>query len=616
MFTLQATLPLTMPPEWAVLQRQLFQVMDQSISPFLNKYTRADGTLIWRDQHPGRDGADDGYESFHNWPLLYTLGGGDFLGTLSIRQWEAITRQFTAYGQIHQEYEQGYDWFHQGESYLYFYYLGLAAPDQEANRDRARRFAGFYLNEDPAAPNYDPERRLIRSAYCGSRGPAIVMGGAEPKYGWSASMVPYGIPFEDVPGIRSYDDLKDPALARRMGEAMRARMGQGDVAANLAATSLMTHAYLFTGEERYRQWVLDYVEAWIERARANGGLLPDNIGLSGRIGETMNGKWWGGYYGWTWPHGFYNIGMAAIIAASNALLLTGDFRYLDLPRAQIDGVLQHAVEKDGELLVPYRYSDSGWFEYHVLDLLYPTAVWYLSMDAADWARLERLRRSSRTNWREVRFFRNKHDDGHEAPWLCFLQGGNPGYPEAILRENLGQVYRRMQQVREDSSDLARVNIHHWQELNPVLTEALVQLTLGAPQVVYNGGLLHCRVRYRDAERGRPGLPEGVAALVDGVGPDRASLRLVNLSPDQTRKVILQAGAFGEHRFDEVAYTARTSDYPGARGSYEPPVLQSETRRCPVRSSLLEVILPPGTEVRLDLATSRFVHRPAYASPPA
>ena len=148
-------------------------------------------------------------------------------------------------------------------------------------------------------------------------------------------MARYGLPHYDIPGITQIEDLKDPALARRMGEAMEQRMSRGDVVGNLAVTSLVTNAYLLTGEEKYRDWVLEYTDAWIERARQNNGLLPDNIGLSGQVGEYIDGNWYGGLYGWTWPHGFYNVQMAAQVAASNAYLLTQDAGYLDLPRIQI-----------------------------------------------------------------------------------------------------------------------------------------------------------------------------------------------------------------------------------------------------------------------------------------
>ena len=62
-----------------------------------------------------------------------------------------------------------------------------------------------------------------------------------------------------------------------------------DSANNLAATALVTNAYLYTGEEKYRRWVLDYVEAWLDRIRANGGIIPDNVGPTGKPGEQRDG---------------------------------------------------------------------------------------------------------------------------------------------------------------------------------------------------------------------------------------------------------------------------------------------------------------------------------------
>ena len=76
----------------------------------------------------------------------------------------------------------------------------------------------------------------------------------------------YGLPYTDISGVREYDDLKDPVLARRMGEAMQERMGKGDVVGNLMVTSLIANAFLLTGEEKYRRWIIEYVDAWRERA--------------------------------------------------------------------------------------------------------------------------------------------------------------------------------------------------------------------------------------------------------------------------------------------------------------------------------------------------------------
>ena len=105
---------------------------------------------------------------------------------------------------------------------------------------------------------------------------------------------------------------------------------RGDTPANLAATGLVTNAYLYTGDDTYKQWVLRYTEGWIDRMRRNGGIMPDNIGPSGKIGEYRDGVWWGGWYGWDCYKGM-NIGLTSItVAAQCAHLLSGDAGYLEL----------------------------------------------------------------------------------------------------------------------------------------------------------------------------------------------------------------------------------------------------------------------------------------------
>jgi hypothetical protein len=422
-----------------------------------------------------------------------------------------------------------------------------------------------------------------------------------------------------------------------MGKVMQQRMGKGDVAGNLIVTSLIANAYLMTGDEKYRQWIIEYVDGWIERARQNDGLLPDNVGPTGTVGELIDGKWYGGLYGWTWPHGYYNIGMAATVAAANTYLLTRNPAYLDLPRTQLDHVWELGEVRDPRTLemslaqhwvgeftalgdapemfvIPYRYGDQGWFDYQPLSPVYPTALWSLSMDAADWERIERLRRVEKYDWRTVVSFRNKEDCGHEQPWLRFLAGDNPTYPEDILRASYGVVCHRLALIREDQADLTQVHIHHWQQHNPIVTEALVQLTLGAPQTIYNGGLLMCRVRYFDATLRRPGLPADVAALVEQLAAERTVLRLVNLNPFATRHVIVQAGGLGEHQFLSASYDALTSDYPGSHHAYAPSPVTTASQTVAVDDKVLHVELPPATEIRLDFQMARFVNAPTYGLP--
>ena len=643
MLTITATTPSFPPPTWAILQRKLLDLMNDATAPFLARYVNADGELIWREGGTGsRDGADDFYESAYNWPLFYLLGGGDHLLTEGQRLWDGITRQLTRAGMVKDEYELGYDQFHQGESYIYFYFLCLADPANPVNQARARRFAGLYLNEDPAAPNYDPVHKIIRAAHNGSGGPRWGFSDAtEPSYNWGASMRIYGLPFHDIPGVNHYDDLRDPVKAQQMGQAMHERMGQGDVAGNLIVTSLVANAYLMTGDNKYRDWIVEYVDAWIERAKANDGLLPDNVGLSGQVGELMNGKWYGGLYGWTWPHGYYNIGMAATVAGSNAYLLTGNAAYLDLPRSQFDhiwalGEVRDVRELEMSLghhwlgaftaqaddytmfVAPYRYGDHGWFDYQPLSPVYPTALWNITMSDGDWQRIESLRAVEKYDWRTVVPYRNKEDAGHEQPWLRYLAGDNPTYPEEILRATYAMVMHRLALIAHDQADLSQVNIHHWQEHNPVICEALVQLTLGAPQIIYNGGLLHCRVRYFDADRQRPGLPADVAVLVEALSDQQTVIKLVNLSPAAQRKVIVQAGGFGEHRFTTIAYDRCTSEYPGSHKTYAPAPITRQAEQLsatdPAGDRYVQVILPPGTQITLELTTVRYASQPNYDMP--
>ena len=367
------------PPAWALWQRHLLQQLWPAAQEFVKAYTRPDGTLIWRDAWPGMDGSDDGYESFYNFPLYYALGGPDELLPLSLKLWEAVTRQFTAYGQVHREFDGSYDWMHHGEGYVNFFF-GLADPNLATVRERSKRFAGFYLGDDPAVPNYDPHLKLIRSPLTGSRGPRFVTTALD----WSThrdDLAPYPLPFEDIPGVSSGRDWLDDAKLPAILQALNERMMRCDVPLNLTATSLMTDAYLHTSDDTYKRWVLDYVGAWMERVRQNRGILPDNVGPSGTVGQFMQGKWWGGYHGWRWPHGLFNQLEATLIGAINAHLLSGDPNYFELPRSVLRLVASQARTENGQVQVPHRHGDSGWYDYRPINVSYLVHLWAWSAES-------------------------------------------------------------------------------------------------------------------------------------------------------------------------------------------------------------------------------------------
>jgi len=662
--TIEANVPVS-GPAWAVLERRLLQQASEAAIRFAAEYTRTGGTLVWRTE--GGASVDDLPESFYNFPLLYALGGDERLRDLSFKLWHASNRQLTDdFGVLHRDFPKHADWFHIGEGLLFYYLLALADPTDHEIILRSRRFAGFYMNEDPAAANYDSALRIIRSPHSGSQGPVFGTADKAAPYRWSKGMASYGLPLEDIPGIRGFNDLKDPENAAKMGAAIQQRLYRGDVPSNIAATSLAVHAYLFTGEQKYIDWVKEYVGAWLERTRANSGITPDNVGLSGKTGEYHGGKWWGGLYGWRWPHGFYNIGMALHIGAANAMLVSGgDPQYLTLFRSNLEKLIALGKDLNGTFLVPYKKGDHGWFAYQPLERQFLASLWFMSMEAEDWQLIEKIRLAGRqdwhtatqspfpnrgyaklpepredcwncdieglADWNRVVDIRNKEDRSHEAPWLRFLAGENPDYPEKILESSLGIVAWRWDQIRRrvllleydprgteaiDPKDasLTKVHEHHWQTVNPVTTEALVQLTMGAPQIMYNGGLLHARVRYFDPARRRPGLPRDVAALVRKLAAGRTVVELVNLSPFDAREVMVQAGTFGEHEFTTVKFQRRVDKEPPQPDHFTRPVPELAEQTEQVNGNLVLVRLAPGAGVTLDMGTRRFVNRPSYALP--
>lgn len=652
------------PPGWAVLERKLMAEMSEAAVRFAERYTRSGGTLIWKTS--GGASADDPPESFYNFPLLYALGGDERLRELSFRLWNGTTRQLEYdFHSVHREFASATDWFHHGEGLMYFYFLGLADPTDHETVARARRFAGLYMGEDDSAPNYDTKLHLIRSPITGSLGPSY--GDASKAAPWSYAdwMRTYGLPVEGLPGLEKVPDLKDPAKARTMGVALAERR-RGDVAVNLAATSLGVNAYLYTGEQKYADWVRQYTRAWMDRTRANGGITPDNIGLSGKMGEYNAGKWWGPNYGWQWPHGFHSVGQAVNIAGANAMLLSGgDASWLDLPRTNVDKLLAAGKPYNGAFLVPFKHKDRGWTDFQPIDKYFLGAVWFLSQDPADWARLERYRKSMKVDWHKatgsaypangiakgpepredclncdtegladwnvVTDLRNKEDRGHEGPWLRFLAGANPDFPEKMLSMSYGQAAWRMYKVLHNVLqvsyaphgietidpkllDMTKLYEHHWQTVNPVTCEALVQLTLGGPQPMYNGGMLHTTVRYFDAEKKRPGLPADVAALVSKVEGGRAVVQLINMSMFDTRRVIVQGGMFGEHSFTSVKYHRRTDKDPTQPNNDARPAPTLVDETAAVNGKWFEVVLPAGTGLTLDIGMKRFANRPSYAFP--
>ncbi|MFF2053388.1 hypothetical protein ACFVU2_17440 [Leifsonia sp. NPDC058194] len=617
-------IPLDAIPAWAVLQRRLFHDIEEAWRLFESRYTGPDGGILFPAEFTDRDGVDDVYEPFFNWPAFYLLGGSDEVLAAAKRQWEGVTAQLTAAGMLTDEYENGYDWFHQGESLLFFYGLCAADPGDEAFAGRARRFAELYT--DPAHGNYDAERNIIRAPHNGALGPRPGLNDTIEPYSASfTEMERYGLPLESVPGVERWGDLADPAAALAMGEAMQ-RAAAGDVVVNLAATGLVANRWLRDGDPAAAAWIERYVDGWSERARANGGLVPDSVAPDGAVGGLHDGRWFGGHYGWTWPHGLPSVGMATVVGGLSAALVTGDDRHLDTARTVLDTVLEQAVVASvsetpyslrgswlarlGDaadapaLLVPHRHGRRGWFDFAPMPLELPTWLWWWTHDPADRARLDRVREGLPATPDPVMAFRDKAEAGHEAPWLDYLAGRLPDYPERALSMALGQVARRVALILADDSDPATVHLHFWQRVNPVVTEVLTQLAGGAPQVLYNGGLPFTAVAYEDADRERPGLPSDVAALVTALERDRVDLELVNVSPTRTRRVIVRPAHPASPRLVAVETVVEDDlDFPGPSTAYAARRGTPRRTRIEADGDRVVVVLPPAHRAELTLHTA-------------
>ena len=192
----------------------------------------------------------------------------------------------------------------------------------------------------------------------------------------------------------------------------------------------------------------------------------------------------------------------------------------------------------------------------------------------------------------------------------------------MLRHNLAQVHQRLAFMRDDRQDPATYGDWYLQVRNPVTVEGLLQLTMGGPLYLYNGGLQMARLRYFDCQRRRAGLPRDVAALVEVLEEDRVVVQLANLSATESREMVVQAGVFGEHCFTSASWQQRrplSAEEAAAGQAHEGQFRevvqgQLEDRVVEVKDRQFTLSLAPGAGIRLDLGMERFACEPSYSVP--
>jgi hypothetical protein len=562
-------------PRWAQLERQLLAENVLPAREFFKKYFDDRGYLQCVLRWGADDGPDDAFENFNHWPELHAMGASDEILQMYMKGHEGLIRQYTEAkttqvpagrdGMYHKEFAAQQDWMHHGEGLQLFNRMALSVPNDGKYRERAKRFAGFYMGEDREAPNYDPQRKLIRSLMNGSRGPMLRQATA---LDW------VGDPFDPTGFVALH--------AERNFDEMLAHYEEyhdvvGDSFLNLVATTLPADAYLVTHDEKYKRWVIGYMDAWLERMKQNKGVIPSFVDLNGVIGGPQ-GRWWGNAYGWgfspvnpvTGKRENRNRIPRALVGFSNALLMTGEQRYVDAWRNQIDTVNSNARTVNGQTQYPTMFGADGWYGWQNRPWdVGALEVWYWSMKPEDLTRVPK------------------------NAWLEFLQGRNPAYPETAASRDLDIIKRRLEAFRKDQTPPEKRLADNMLDYNPVTVSALLQLTTGALEPGREGGLLNARLRYFDPIRKRAGLPEDVAALVSQMSDTGTTVTLVNLNQRNTTTVVVQGGAYAEHQIESVEWDDKTAR---------------------IGASSFSVTLDPGAGSKLTLKMRRYTNKPTARFP--
>jgi hypothetical protein len=572
------------PPRWATLERQLLADNVPACREFYQKYFDHRGHLLCFVRWGANDGPDDAFENFNHWPELHALGASDEIRQMFVSGHDGLIDQYTEakttdvpvarQGMYYKEFIVQSDWMHHGEGLQLFNRMGLSMPADAKYQERARRFAGFYMGEDPEAPNYDPVHKIIRSMENGSRGPML---GKATALDW------VGDPFD----VKGFDALHGESTFEQFLAHYREYTDVvGDHFLNLAATTLPTSAYLLAGEPKYKQWLVEYMDAWLDRMKRNHDIIPSFVDLDGRIGGP-EGRWWNNAYGW----GFSPINPVtgrredrnriprALVGFSNALLVTGDQKYVDAWRRMIKAVNSHAREVDGRRQYPTMFGADGWYGWR--DAPWDVGaleVWYWSQKPEDLPGAAAESGPTSTG---------------AGGWVAFLQGQNPAWPEQALERDLKMVQERLNAFRRDTTPPEKRLADNMLDYNPAATESLVHLMWGALLPGREGGLLNARLRYFDPERRRAGVPEDVAALVSELSDARTVVTLINLNSSQRRTVIVQGGGYGEHQLVSVTAGGNTTA---------------------IASPLLTVQLEPGCGQELVLEIRRYANVPTVAHP--
>jgi len=602
------------PPEWALLEREVLRYNSLAVDEFAKKFMDERGYLLHTPRWGTLDGPDDAIETYWNWTLLHALGGSDRVLEHFKRGQEGHLRQYNelrtkltplaANGAYLKEFITQSDWFHTGEGIRAFLLQGLSDPNDSLYKQRMQRFAAMYMGDDPEAPNYDKKLKILKSIWTGSQGPMLRKA---TTYDWVGDPVPGTFHLLHNPAGRGKMLDLNQHYKKMLAHCDEYLDSSGDNFLNLASTILGMNAYMLTGEDKYRDWVLEYTRAWQQRAVEAGGMIPSNIGLDGKLGGEHNGQWWKGTYGWNFTifdgelekiahRNYFDKGAWA--GFSNALVLSGDQSFIGTLRKQMDLIYAAQKVENGKTLFPTMYGDPRGYKHNGPPSWYQFAenkyhdrlaeIYFWSMDRKDLERIP-LASTFKPSWNQGGY----GEADRAEMFLGYLEGKLPTYPAQVLRDDLMHIRRKVEMIRTDQTTADSRLADYLLDLNPATTNGLTNLTMGGYFSKGKVWVLHGRFRYFDPVRRRAGLPEDVGALVEKLGADSATLTLVNTNQVEPRDIVIQGGGYSEHRLESVTMNGVTTKIAG-------PVLN--------------VHLEPGAGARLDFRLARYANKPTFAFP--
>jgi hypothetical protein len=317
-------------------------------------------------------------------------------------------------------------------------------------------------------------------------------------------------------------------------------------------------------------------------------MIPSTVGLDGVPGSNFDGQWWKSTYGWNFTifdgeleqiahRNYFAVGPWP--GFSTAYLLTGDKKYIDALRTQVNKFYENAKVADGRPLLPTMYGDPKGYRYK---------------GQAEWYRWRPFAPNDRLT--EIYLWSMDRKDLERIPqegWIGYLEGKNPNHPEEALQGAFDRLRRNLHNIRTDPTS-PDTRLADWLlGFSPAQTDELTELMLGG--YFSNGKLwtLHSRLRYFDPDERRSGPPKDVAALVDNMTADSVAVTLVNTSQAHARTVTVQAGGYGEHQFNSVTVNGKMT---------------------PIDHPYVTVRLEPGAGDRLEFKMQRYANQPTLAQP--